>query len=92
MWKGGSPPHQPFQGLSPHGPIAAPKQVAAHDGGPNVLEVFLGDVVVGADLTALHAVPFTEGPHRQRPFMQLLAALAERVPDALVGSGDIAVE
>ena len=82
-----SPPAVPGT-VSPR-TVAAAKHVAAHDGRPDVLEVFRSDVVVGTSRTAFHAMDCAESPRGEGPFMQLFAALARRVGDALIGAGDV---
>jgi hypothetical protein len=85
-----SPPTVP--GIIPPRPIASAKHVAAHDGGPNILEVLRGDIVVGTSRAALHVVDRTESPRSERPIVELFAALAQRMRDALLRTGDIAVQ
>src|SRR5207245_11756141 len=83
-----SPPALPRIG-SPR-PVAAAEHAAAHDRRPDVCHEFGGDLIVGARVTAFHAVHLAEGPHRECPLVKLAAALAARILDALSGAGDIA--
>ena len=54
--------------------------------------VLLDDLGVGVVLAALHAVLGPPGGVVERPLVQPHAALAERVLQALVGPGEVAVE
>ena len=72
--------------------IAAAKHVSAHNGRPDVLKIFRGDVVIGTSRAAFHSMAFTERSHRERPLMEFLATLAKWIRDALVRPGDVAVE
>jgi hypothetical protein len=85
-----SPPPVPWI-ISPRS-IAAAKHVAAHNRGPDVLEVFRGDVVVGTGRASFHPMDRAESPRRERPIMELFPAFAQWMRDALVRPGDVAVE
>ena len=80
-WNGGSSPHQPRHSSSPRAADRA-EHVAAHDRG--------ADAVVAARPNRRRSTSARVGG--EDPLVQLLAADAERVLLALVGSGAVAVE
>ncbi len=86
-------PHQPFHGLSaiPWSGVAA-EHVAAHHRRADVGDRFLDDRGALVDLAAGEPVRRAPGGEREHPLVQAHAADPERVVDALLGSGDEAVE
>src|SRR5262245_24208041 len=83
------PPTGP--GIISPGAVSSAKHVSAHDGRANVVEIFPGDFVVWTGSSTLHAMDRAERPSGECPFMELLASLTERMLDALVRTGYIAV-
>ena len=74
------------------GPAHRPEHVAAHDPGAEVLERAFREVVVGAGRPPVPPLDvLLEGAGRNEPLVQLFAAAAQRVVEALVGSGAEAV-
>jgi hypothetical protein len=63
-----SPPAIP--GTVPPRTVVGAKHVAAHDGRPDVLEVFRSDVVVGTSRTAFHAMDRAESPRGEGPVVR----------------------
>src|SRR6476620_6106692 len=72
--------------------ISAAKHVTSHDGCSDIVKIFLGDFIVGSGRASLHSVNRAKGPRRECPLVQLLTALAERILNALISHGHIAVE
>ena len=74
-------------------PRAAAEHLAAHHDGADAARDLRDDLVVGAvGVAALHAVSLAPALEPDDPFVQPLAALAERVLEARVGPGDVAVQ
>src|SRR5687767_15701447 len=70
---------------------SAPELPPAHDLGADVRLGLLEDGVARVHLAALPPVALAEGLQREGPFVQTLAALAERVLLALVRPGRVPV-
>ena len=60
--------------------------------GTDILEAALGEIIVDTGGAAIPAAHLLEYPRWDHPFMQVLATLAQRVLDALVRAGAIAVK
>src|SRR5690606_33606617 len=68
------------------------EHVAAHDPGADILKTARGHLVIGPRRAAALAMDPSEGAGRDEPFMQGLAAAAQRLLAALIRSGPEAVE
>src|SRR5439155_11880610 len=65
------------------GPFAAAEHPPAHDDRSGCAERFLHDLGVGVLLAALEAVALAKAGEAERPLVQLLASLAERLLERL---------
>src|SRR6186997_2565159 len=74
------------------GPCAAAEHPAAHDVGADTFRDLVDDIGIDATLAALPSVLAAPALGRDRPIVQALSALSERVLGGLVGPGDEAVE
>src|SRR5947199_8769009 len=74
------------------GSRAAAEHVPAHDGRAGAAEDLLGKRRARVDLAAFLAVALAERFERYQPLVELLTADSERMLQALVGTGDIAVQ
>ena len=90
-WKGGSSPHQPFQGSSPQGP-SPPNMFLPMTTAPTFSIASSMTAVDAVHLAALPAVGLAPGLQGQGPLVELLPALAEGVLLALIRSGHVAVQ
>ena len=89
----GPPPAAPL--LARHrspGPADGPEHVAPHHGGADALEATGREAVVDALGAAGLADDLVPRAGLEHPLVQALAADAERFLQALVGTGDVAVE
>src|SRR5205807_417677 len=86
-----TPPAVRVRIVCPWSRAAAEHPPAHHDRSARVLP-FVDDVVVRPRLTPGHAVALAEALEPDRPFVEALAALAQRLLQRLVGPGNVAVE
>src|SRR5438477_526859 len=73
-------------------PGTAAEHVPAHDRRARAAEDVLGEQCARVDLAAFSAVALAERLERHQPLVELLTANPERMLQALVGTGDIAIE
>ena len=85
-----APPSVPLV-AAPRAPDRA-EHVAPHDGGADSGVAPDDELVVDTSVAAVDPVHFTAGVGGERPLVQARAAHTERVVDALVGTGHVAVE
>src|ERR1700730_898732 len=86
-----APPASPLL-VAPGTTVDRAEHVPAHHGGPDVLARFLDYPCALIHLAALLALGLAPGGQRNYPFVEPLAALAERVLLALVRAGDEPVQ
>src|SRR5687767_28669 len=86
-----SPPSLPWRIGRPWS-VSTAEHVSPHDARADVLEVLGGDFIVRSGLAAFLRVCLAPASRRDYPVVELLAAFAERVRAALVGTGDVTVE
>ena len=91
MWNGGSSPHQPCQGSSPHGPGPPPNLPRPMISAPTFASASSTTAVLA--FTSPPSLPWgsRHALSANDPLVQALAALAERLLLALVRPGDVAV-